>query len=276
MNLITGLGWNERLLIETRGENKDQISLAPGDSFSFEFSKTRHCIGYRAPGSASLVPCPGSAQESSQCDGCKEKAMMLPCLRCIGDVCRNPVRRPDCVQDDNHALYIAAFSPGHLKVGVTKWDRRFIRLAEQGAKFALIVGRDDGQMVRRAESMIRALGIPDRLPTSEKLKAHEIKSTESELREAVIEALASLKARMRARWVDEEEFQRDYRDIDNVRLLQPDGLSVEGDVHETIGQIIVIRDPAGELVAIDGASLTGRAITSSQGSNYQMAIALGR
>src|SRR5690606_17361353 len=107
----------------------------------------------------------------SQCPECFQRAVILPCLRCDGERCRNPARRPSCVRPKNHALYLCAFGPGAIKVGVARWSRRAHRVAEQGAREALIVARDDGQMIRRYERMVARSGIPDRLQPAERLRA---------------------------------------------------------------------------------------------------------
>src|ERR1035437_9835934 len=157
---LTGVGWREKKLnfeLRTPDDKKSLVAVSVGDEVAIEVTRERSCIGYRAPDSGSLTPCPHGEKSisASQCLDCLTDAHILPCLRCTGERCANPLRRGDCVQPENHAVYLAAFGPGIFKVGVARWERRFERLAEQGARLALIVARDDGQQVRRVESQFR-------------------------------------------------------------------------------------------------------------------------
>ena len=172
--LITGNSYQDDVLhLEVRGDKKKSIPLTIGDEINFAFDPERSCIGYRqAEGaSGSLLSCPNkvSGISSSQCPDCLGSAKILPCLRCTGEVCRNQVKRPSCVQPDNHALYLAGFASGVIKVGVSRWPRRHQRLLEQGARTAIILARDDGQMIRRYETQITSFGFVDRLSSAEKL-----------------------------------------------------------------------------------------------------------
>jgi len=279
-SLVTGLGWDNSLRVESRSPSGEKVVavINPGDDFSISASAERRCVGYRPPGGESLLPCPEAVSDisSHQCPNCFNRAQNLPCLRCVGDYCRNPARRSECVQPENHGLYLAAFAPGLIKVGVAKWHRLNNRLSEQGARQGLIIARDDGQLIRRSEAMVKSLGLRDRVSPQDKLRAMSVNCSPEELQEELAETLATLQRRMRSKWI--EPFLAELPDhppLPHTRLLEVANLDIHGQVVDTVGQLVIIRDQAGEHLAVDGTSLIGREISEldkEQGANYQMAL----
>lgn len=233
------------------------------ERMAFVIADARRCIGYRAPGSSHLEPCPDNAftPRSSQCAACAERAMMLPCLRCTGLRCHNPARRDGCVQPDNHATYLAAFAPGIIKVGVSRWERRERRVREQGARAALIIARDDGQMVRRIEAAVAALGIPDRISPSERVRAL-YEGGEPEVLERELERIsAGLRRRLPpSAWLRPPEPVRlePLVTLDaHPRMLHPRvGEPLAGPIRAAAGSLIILeREDAP--VAVELSSLIG-------------------
>lgn len=261
--LCTGSGWHEgEFSLEIRGEDKVRNPFKVEETLSFVTDGPRACVGYRPPReTASLLPCPEEAEGKAQCENCFRRAEILPCLRCDGERCRNPERRSSCVQPDNHAVYLASFGKDMLKVGVARWTRREERIREQGAPLALIIARDDGQMVRRVETAITKLGIPDRYASSQKLSAlSEWRWEEDDLREELFSALALIRHRIRAPWVDEPEIisfgnalRLDYR----PPLLKAEaGTVVRGVLRGIQGQLLFIEGDEG-IFALEAGSLHG-------------------
>lgn len=263
--LCTGVGLREDVLnLEVRSDsNKPLWPLEKGDSLALSLDSSRSCIGSRPPGAKSLIPCPDDIQgiSSTQCPECFEKAKILPCLRCTGDRCTNPSRRETCVRPDNHAVYLAAFAPDLIKVGVARWSRRQERLAEQGAIAGIIIARDDGQQVRRVETQIRKTGIPDRIAPTIKLQALTQKYNQNDLFDILEQARIHLKHRIRAEWLDQPE-QLDFGlpIVRNQppRLLSPhEGLTLRGDIEEILGRTLIIGADVGETVALESQTLVG-------------------
>ena len=93
---------------------------------------------------------------------CPEHTSRWPCARCTGD-CRKPIEA--C--DEEHAVYLAAFAPDVVKVGVTRSWRLSTRLREQGAdRAAHLRTVADGRIARQIEADIAAdLGDRVRVPT---------------------------------------------------------------------------------------------------------------
>ena len=263
--LCTGVGWHERQLeLELLGADgtKSTWELLSGRELAVRLSSERRCIGSRPPGATSLIPCPNKASglSGSQCEDCFAAAVILPCLRCDGERCRNPARREICVQPANHALYLCAFAGGVVKVGVARWDRRWARVCEQSARAGLIVARADGQIIRRYEQMIRKSGIPDRLSPSEKLSALAGEETVHELEGELERRLASIKKRLPIPWMSEPETLKlaVIPPLGRPRLLSaPGAASLRGRIAAMAGNIIVLASDRGEELAIEAQSLVG-------------------
>lgn len=255
--LITGNSYQDDVLqLEVRGkEKKYSVPLTIGDKINFAFDAKRKCIGYRkAEGSSgSLLSCPNNVTgiTSAQCPDCLGSAKILPCLRCTGEVCRNQVKRNFCVQPENHALYLAGFASGIIKVGVSRWPRRQQRLLEQGARCAIIVARDDGQMIRRYETQITSFGFVDRLSSSEKLTYLSQNIAVDKLLEEIHEAYEKIRLRMRAPWLDELETIHlpEYPSIHGLESASlwkpkdnPGRAVLKGEILHISGRLMILKD----------------------------------
>ena len=277
----TGSGWrDDRLFLELREGDEKLLPIEQGQELAFRVEGLRSCVGYRPPTDHHLLPCPDQKAgiKASQCPECFTRAAILPCLRCDGDRCRNPERRGSCVQPENHAVYLAAFGPGLHKVGVARWGRRRERVLEQGARAALIIARDDGQMVRRLEQSIARIGIPDRIPHGEKISALTEHGEPGQLAEELLSRLAGIRHRVRGQWLDLAELLEipefpalEHRPIE----LPAEDLAVRGQVERIIGQTIILRREGNELVAIEATSLHGyqlRSLRPDEGSSGQASL----
>jgi hypothetical protein len=240
----------------------------------------RMCIGATPPGQK-LIPCPDNiiGISGNQCDNCFSKSKTLPCLRCNGERCANPARREECVQPDNHAVYLAAFASGVLKVGVARWERRYERLREQGARTALIIARDDGQKVRRIEAQIKRCGIPDRLSLGERLSCLSLPANNDTMFGELERALSGLKIRIHGSWLDEVEtiILPELPSLKiTPRLIHPnENFKIRGEILGTAGQIIILLSDGGEYLALDARSFIGyqwRQLDDFEAVNEQLVL----
>ncbi|WP_418285232.1 DUF2797 domain-containing protein [Halorubrum sp. DTA46] len=103
------------------------------------------------------------APESPYCDA---HGGVWVCARCTGTCLKDEM---DCHEE--HALYLAAFAPDVLKVGVTRLWRLETRLREQGADRAAHVRTlPDGRIAREVESELASRdGLVDRVRVPTKL-----------------------------------------------------------------------------------------------------------
>ncbi|WP_262177800.1 DUF2797 domain-containing protein [Haloarcula laminariae] len=152
------------LLAEDGGVTVERLD--PGTELSYRLGE-RHCAGAVESG----VPDDDSRADESmvhhRCDAadapyCAEHTSRWPCARCTGD-CGKPIEA--C--DEEHAVYLAAFAPDIVKVGVTRSWRLETRLREQGAdRAAHLRTVADGRIARQVEADIAAdLGDRVRVPT---------------------------------------------------------------------------------------------------------------
>ena len=121
-------------------------SIAPGTELSYTLSD-RRCAGTIHDG------------EHLACDAedapyCRDHADTWVCARCTGTCLKDEM---DCHEE--HAIYLAAFTPDRFKVGVTRLWRLNTRLREQGADRAAHVRTvPDGRIAREIEAEIAARG----------------------------------------------------------------------------------------------------------------------
>ncbi|MDS0284128.1 DUF2797 domain-containing protein [Haloarcula onubensis] len=140
--------------------------LDPGTELSYRLGE-RHCAG--AVESVASESDAGGPDEMVHhgCDAadapyCPEHTSRWPCARCTGD-CGKPI----AACDEEHAVYLAAFAPDTVKVGVTRSWRLETRLREQGAdRAAHLRTVADGRIARQVEADIAVeLGDRVRVPT---------------------------------------------------------------------------------------------------------------
>jgi len=144
------------LLIAEDGDVRREV-LDPGHELGYALGE-RHCAGTHDGAVHDPCPNPGAPY-------CDSHTTPWPCARCSGD-CEKPI---DACEEE-HAVYLAAFAPDHLKVGVTRSWRLHARLREQGAdRAAHLRTVSDGRIARRIEREI-ARSIPDRIPTAWKVR----------------------------------------------------------------------------------------------------------
>ncbi|WP_435147260.1 DUF2797 domain-containing protein [Halobaculum sp. P14] len=210
----------------------DRVALEPGDSLDWTLGD-RHCAGTIHDGSH--VGCDAAAAPY-----CRDHRSTWVCARCTGTCLKDEM---DCF--DDHAVYLAAFAPDTVKVGVTKEWRLDTRLREQGADRAAHVRTvENGRLAREIEAGI-AEHIPDRVRVPTK-----------------IDGLAAA--------VDDDAWDAVLADYDPIETFSFDyGLGLDdrpvaetlasGTVVGTKGRILVLEN-AGTAYAVDMRDLVGHEI----------------
>lgn len=144
------------LLLATDGTLERQ-PLEAGTDLDYALDQ-RHCAGVLDDGSH--TPC--AASDAPYCD---QHTSHWACARCTGD-CTMPL--PTCHEE--HALYLAAFAPTTVKVGVTRSWRLDTRLREQGAdRAAHLRTVTNGKVARQIEADI-ATDVGDRVRVPTKVR----------------------------------------------------------------------------------------------------------
>ncbi|MFB6068553.1 MAG: DUF2797 domain-containing protein [Halobacterium sp.] len=140
------------LLLSDGHGDVEPLALDPGTDLDYRLGD-RHCAGTIHDGRH--VAC-----DASDAPYCRDHRRTWVCARCTGTCLKDEM---DCHED--HAVYLAAFAPDVVKVGVTRLWRLETRLREQGADRAAHVRTvDDGRVAREIEArMADERGVTDRV-----------------------------------------------------------------------------------------------------------------
>ncbi len=104
--------------------------------------------------------------DAAETPRCQTHTDTWVCARCRGDCLKDEM---DC--HVSHDVYLAAFAPDTIKVGVTRTGRLNRRLREQGADRGVRIHRvKNGRIAREIEAEI-AEDIPDRVGVSPKIRS---------------------------------------------------------------------------------------------------------
>jgi hypothetical protein len=172
-SVIAWLDWDTSLfpptpvlILEHDGFVK-KFPLSEKCTLNLNINPTRKfCIGYFDEFDKNYLCRSGNiVQRGLQCPECLNKDIYWKCAMCKGVYCLNPKANDFCSQN-SHTVYLAAYSPELLKVGVS-WSPRFQkRIAEQGANVAVKIAEcKSGFDARKLEREInKQLKIPDRIP----------------------------------------------------------------------------------------------------------------
>ncbi|AUV81510.1 DUF2797 domain-containing protein [Salinigranum rubrum] len=210
----------------------DAVSLDPGTTLSWTLGD-RHCAGtVYGRDSRAHVAC-----GEPEAPYCASHRSTWVCARCTGTCLKDEM---DCY--DDHAVYLAAFSPDSFKVGVTKLWRLETRLREQGAdRAAHLYTVSNGRIARELEAEI-ATELSDFVRVDTKMDGLGERVDEAAW-EAVLDGFDVL-----------DRFAFDY----GLDLTErPVGETIAtGTVRGTKGRILVL-DHAGSTYAVDLRDLVG-------------------
>lgn len=156
----------------------------------------RHCVGHHSPkrNDGRYLECLNQPRPSEK-----------TCVRCAvadaefaADLHHAHTRSPDEIHQSvlhhlqrTNVLYLAAFRDGSVKVGTSTGGRRHTRLVEQGAWVAVEAAEVvDGFAVRHLEDLVtEALGLPQAIATSRKLKGMTSPRSDHELERTLTDHL---------------------------------------------------------------------------------------
>ncbi|MCB9809580.1 DUF2797 domain-containing protein [Candidatus Peribacteria bacterium] len=139
-----------------------------GETMSITRVSEKHCAGYRREGV--WHPCTsGSPAGKAQCDSCgaKEGSFVFT----VFDGFDQSALTAEDLQRLQHPtqVYLALFDREIIKVGVTASHRGDRRQWEQGSSYtAYIADVPDGITARQIETLVRRLGVADKVPASKK------------------------------------------------------------------------------------------------------------
>lgn len=220
------------LWIADEGE-AHRLQLEAGDELAYGLG-IRHCAGTRD--GPRHKPC-----ENDTAPCCDVHTDRWACARCVGQ-CDLPLA--SCREE--HAVYLAAFAPDTVKVGVTRSWRLQTRLREQGAdRAAHLQTVEDGRRARQIEADIATdLGDSVRVPA-------KIRGLHRSVDESTWSAL-----------LDEYDAIATY-DFDygfDLPERPVEETLASGTIRGTQGRVLVL-DRAGSTYAVDMRNLVGHHLT---------------
>ncbi|MGJ3189087.1 DUF2797 domain-containing protein [Paenarthrobacter sp. FR1] len=177
--LVHGVVWDSSspaLRMFSPDTEFSDIALAQGTALGLRVIPGLWCLGHtkvHGPGNRTHVPCrSGSpAERGKQCGACfaRDDSRLMHDFHRGGSVptgLRAYLMQP-------HWLYVATFANGATKIGTASAQRKWNRLAEQGAVHASYVAHaEDGRVVRVLEDLVtRELGLVQQVRSAAKVAA---------------------------------------------------------------------------------------------------------
>ncbi|MCP1415031.1 DUF2797 domain-containing protein [Paenarthrobacter sp. A20] len=175
--LVHGVVWDSSspaLRLFSPDAEFTDIALAQGSALGLRVIPGLWCLGHtkvHGPGDRTHVPCrSGSmAERGKQCGTCfaRDDSRLMHDFHRGGSVptgLRAYLMQP-------HWLYVATFANGATKIGTASAQRKWNRLAEQGAVHASYVAHaEDGRIVRLLEDLVtRELGLVQQVRSASKV-----------------------------------------------------------------------------------------------------------
>jgi hypothetical protein len=223
----------------------------------------RRCIGFHPPEGGPPRLCPQwralPAGGRAQCGACERREGRLEVVASDGS--RPPTGPRAGYLRSAHEVYLAAFAPGTLKVGVSGAGRTPLRVLEQGAPAALILGRaNNGMAARRLEHQLGLLGALERVPVRTKLRLLYPPPEAHRLLATLNEALATMAALLPHGWPPDVQRLDPPQALDNTATLGLDALTSEppaaavppagalrGRVAAAAGALLIVEQPQASL-----------------------------
>jgi hypothetical protein len=255
-------------------------------------ARHRFCIGYRDRLTFKRLPCPQQGEELGSVERGPDYARVFQCSACselegVPEWLRHEamprwvgLETPSASAleqapylSEPHVVYLAAFGPGRVKVGVAIERRARLRFLEQGAHLGAVIARcPDGFAARRMERALCELGLIDRVRAASKIRGLYPLLTDAEAREEIDKTFhyvsRHLKTEEAALLLPAPEIE-DFRAAFRLQTLraQPERLfpavdvPIHGRVLATAGSCIVLERDGGRLWALDMAGLRGALLT---------------
>jgi len=147
----------ELIFYGSNDKKESRLQLDTGTNLDWYVQPEHFCIGYHTKDEYhSYIPCPQSRklEKGFQCDRCKNRDLLIPCMLCKGDECINIDSVKEICDKTPTSVYLVTFGDD-IKVGVSKKNRLMKRWIEQGAELVTEVGLfPNGLIAREVEETI--------------------------------------------------------------------------------------------------------------------------
>ena len=157
--LFVGFSYNKtgpHFILEDLQTRERQKLYFDSKIMTIENTELRYCVGTYDLNTFATTPCRkkvvlDSHQKGNYCEYCKYEIGFNPAFYNAKAI------SPQQVQYNNspHIVYMAYFSPDHIKVGIASERRHSIRLLEQGARAAIVLAKyPNAQLARQLEARL--------------------------------------------------------------------------------------------------------------------------
>jgi len=274
-------GWKCYLNARLWPEDKELIRIDLNDRLRFVLVD-KFCVGYSSNFPRYYFhPCLAKTKNVIQCAKCRGKNMSHLCENCKGDFCKIPELNYYC--KNRHIIYIAFFSPDHVKVGISSVDNFENRIIEQGPFIVMkVIEVQDKFAAREMEDELSDyLNIPERVSSLDK---EEILLSDYESK-SIIKKAIQIRKKLQ---------QSPYNNITDVELndliymshrynydllgkklynfIYTKKLLIEGDVVSNIGSLTILKQGENQYI-LNLDKLKGWVLdTDSEGSKQSRLI----
>lgn len=232
--------------IETDGEIKRVPSL--GLDFNYEFDlSTRFCTGWIDFENKVANVCPSGATVDAKyenCLECRNKTGFNPAFYNASSISEQQEK----INQNEHFVYLAYFSPEVIKVGISQESRGLRRLLEQGSRVAMKLETfPSANVARQYEERISNLpNVVDNVTGSRKLNLlsenFNIESAKKSLTDLQETIENSLKVNFEnAKIIETENYFGDTNQDFEKAIDMTDNQNVAGDIVASIGAIIITK-----------------------------------
>jgi len=284
-----------------------RFPIEPGLNLLFRVQERRRlCVGYRDRATFKRLPCPQQGEELGSVERGPDYARVFQCSACaelegvpewlrheamprwVGLETPSPAALEQAPYlSEPHVVYLAAFGPGRVEVGVAIERRVRLRFLEQGAHLGAVIARcPDGFAARRMERALCDLGLIDRVRAASKIRGLYPLLSDGEARAELDKTFHYVARHLKTEETslllptpEIEDFRAAFR-LQTLRA-QPERLfpvvdvPIHGRVLATAGSCLVMERDGGRLWAVDIAGLRGALLSIARfqgGVISQMAL----
>ena len=218
-----------------------------GESFTIQKLKERHCVGTYDFSTLSYYPCPTKCKldlnsKINHCAECHSKIGFNPAFYNAQKISPQQLE----YNKTPHLVYLAYFSPYHIKAGIASKRRSELRLLEQGSRAAFILKTfSNAYSARELEAKLcgGGYGILERLLSSQKLKIIcETRYDSTVANKTLTNILKQTDIIPESKFLefDSKYFYKNYYDLSNLEKVEnPEFLS--GKAIGMIGDIVLLK-----------------------------------
>lgn len=216
-------------------------------SFTIERLNERYCVGTYNLSKLLYSPCQKSQKldlnsKINLCMECKNKVGFNPAFYNAKKISPQQLK----YNETPHIVYLAYFSPVHIKVGIASKRRLRLRLLEQGARAAFVLKTfSNAYLARELEAKLcgGGYGILERLMSNQKLKIVVENNYSSEIAEKSLNKILKqidIKPESDFLQFDSNYFYENRYDLSNLEKVE-NPVFISGEAIGMIGDIAILK-----------------------------------